>query len=206
MNINVINNVDKELNVIVNKENNDNIEIIIDLKNDNIDLLALKQGDVFHKNNVEYIVLEQLPDKQTVVIRKYLLENKMEFDSDNNNWKTSSIRERLNNNVDGYLREVEDAFGKDKIVTHTVDLLSLDGLDDYVTSNDKISLLTIDQYRKYRKILSENINKWWWLLTPDSTSSGSSASCVQCVGSSGFVGYGHCGCGGGVRPFFIIQS
>lgn len=206
MNINVINNVDKELNVIVNKENNDNIEIIIDLKNDNIDLLALKQGDVFHKNNVEYIVLEQLPDKQTVVIRKYLLENKMEFDSDNNNWKTSSIRERLNNNVDGYLREVEDAFGKDKIVTHTVDLLSLDGLDDYGTSNDKISLLTIDQYRKYRKILSENINKWWWLLTPDSTSSGSSASYVQCVDSDGSVGYDHCGFDVGVRPFFIIQS
>lgn len=206
MNINVINNVDKELNVIVNKENNDNIEIIIDLKNDNIDLLALKQGDVFHKNNVEYIVLEQLPDKQTVVIRKYLLENKMEFDSDNNNWKTSSIRERLNNNVDGYLREVEDAFGKDKIVTHTVDLLSLDGLDDYGTSNDKISLLTIDQYRKYRKILSENINKWWWLLTPDSTSSGSSASYVRCVLSNGDVDYDHCGYDGGVRPFFIIQS
>lgn len=206
MNINVINNVDKELNVIVNKENNDNIEIIIDLKNDNIDLLALKQGDVFHKNNVEYIVLEQLPDKQTVVIRKYLLENKMEFDSDNNNWKTSSIRERLNNNVDGYLREVEDAFGKDKIVTHTVDLLSLDGLDDYVTSNDKISLLTIDQYRKYRKILSENINKWWWLLTPDSTSSGSSASYVRYVSSGGCVYYGLCGYDGGVRPFFIIQS
>ena len=79
-------------------------------------MLALKPGDVFHKSNVEYIVLEQLPDKQTVVIRKYLLENEMEFDSDNNNWKTSSIRERLNNNVDGYLREVEDAFGKDKII------------------------------------------------------------------------------------------
>lgn len=206
MNINVINNVDKELNVIVNKENNDNIEIIIDLKNDNIDLLALKPGDVFRKNNVEYIVLEQLPDKQTVVIRKYLLENKMEFDSDNNNWKTSSIRERLNNNVDGYLREVEDAFGKDKIVTHTVDLLSLDGLDDYGTSNDKISLLTIDQYRKYRKILSENINKWWWLLTPDSTSSGSSASYVLYVLSDGYVDYDHCGYDLGVRPFFIIQS
>ena len=130
----------------------------------------------------------------------------MEFDSDNNNWKTSSIRERLNNNVDGYLREVEDAFGKDKIVTHTVDLLSLDGLDDYGTSNDKISLLTIDQYRKYRKILSENINKWWWLLTPDSTSSGSSASCVRYVSSCGYVDYFHCGCDGGVRPFFIVQS
>lgn len=206
MNINVINNVDKELNVIVNKENNDNIEIIIDLKNDNIDLLALKPGDVFHKSNVEYIVLEQLPDKQTAVIRRYLLENEMEFDSDNNNWKTSSLRERLNNNVDGYLREVEDAFGKDQIVTHTVDLLSLDGLDDYGTSNDKISLLNIDQYRKYRKILGENMDNWWWLLTPDSTPSGSGSRYVRYVNSCGDVSFSLCGCDGGVRPFFIVQS
>lgn len=206
MNINVINNVDKELNVIVNKENNDNIEIIIDLKNNKINLLALKPGDVFHKSNVEYIVLEQLPDKQTAVIRRYLLENEMEFDSDNNNWKTSSLRERLNNNVDGYLREVEDAFGKDQIVTHTVDLLSLDGLDDYGTSNDKISLLNIDQYRKYRKILGENMDNWWWLLTPDSTPSGSGSRYVRYVDSFGSVGYYHCGCGIGVRPFFIVQS
>ena len=206
MNINVINNVDKELNVIVNKENNDNIEIIIDLKNNKINLLALKPGDVFHKSNVEYIVLEQLPDKQTAVIRRYLLENEMEFDSDNNNWKTSSLRERLNNNVDGYLREVEDAFGKDQIVTHTVDLLSLDGLDDYGTSNDKISLLNIDQYRKYRKILGENMDNWWWLLTPDSTPSGSGSRYVQFVDSDGCVFYGLCGYDGGVRPFFIVQS
>lgn len=206
MNINVINNVDKELNVIVNKENNDNIEIIIDLKNNKINLLALKPGDVFHKSNVEYIVLEQLPDKQTAVIRRYLLENEMEFDSDNNNWKTSSLRERLNNNVDGYLREVEDAFGKDQIVTHTVDLLSLDGLDDYGTSNDKISLLNIDQYRKYRKILGENMDNWWWLLTPDSTPSGSGSRYVQYVDSGGRVDCCLCVYYEGVRPFFIVQS
>ena len=166
-NVNVINKAEKELNVTVNNVDG-NIQIIIDTKKDNIDLLLLSVGSVFKIDDVEYIVLDQLTNNKTAVIRKELLEDTMEFDSDNNNWKTSSIRERLNNNVDGYLREVEDAFGKDKIVTHTVDLLSLDGLDDYGTSNDKISLLTIDQYRKYRKILSENINKWWWLLTPDS--------------------------------------
>ena len=155
---------------------------------------------------MKYIVLEQLPDKQTAVIRRYLLENEMEFDSDNNNWKTSSLRERLNNNVDGYLREVEDAFGKDQIVTHTVDLLSLDGLDDYGTSNDKISLLNIDQYRKYRKILGENMDNWWWLLTPDSTPSGSGSRYVRYVRSVGFVCCNPCDCYGGVRPFFIVQS
>ena len=204
-NVNVINNVKEKINVLVNNINGD-IQIVIDLKDNNINLLELKPGETFIKNNTEYIVLEQLSDGKTAVIRKYLLEDEMEFDFDNNNWKTSSLREKLNNDVDGYLKEVEDTFGKDKIVTHTVDLLSLDGLDDYGVSNDKVSLLTIDQYRKYRKYLGD-LNNWWWLITPDSTTpSGSNTSCVQCVDSGGGVFYGRCCFDGGVRPFFIVQS
>ena len=203
-NVNVINNVKEKINVLVNNVNGD-IQIVINLKDNDINLLELKPGETFIKNNTEYIVLEQLSDGKTVVIRKYLLEDEMEFDSDNNNWKTSSLREKLNNDVDGYLKEVEDTFGKDKIVTHTVDLLSLDGLDDYGVSNDKVSLLTIDQYRKYRKYLGD-LNNWWWLITPDSTPSGSNASYVLCVDSDGDVSYDRCCCDGGVRPFFIVQS
>lgn len=204
-NVNVINNVKEKINVLVNNVNGD-IQIVINLKDNDINLLELKPGETFIKNNTEYIVLEQLSDGKTVVIRKYLLEDEMEFDSDNNNWKTSSLREKLNNDVDGYLKEVEDTFGKDKIVTHTVDLLSLDGLDDYGVSNDKVSLLTIDQYRKYRKYLGD-LNNWWWLITPDSTTpSGSNTSFVQCVDSGGDVYYDRCYCGEGVRPFFIVQS
>lgn len=201
-NVNVINKAESDLNVTVNNIDG-GIQIIIDTKKKELDLLALKAGDVFKVDNVEYIVLEQLDGNQTAVIRKDLLEDNMEFDSDNNNWKTSSIREYLNGE---YLEEIEKAFGKDRIVEHTVDLLSLDGLDDYGMSADKVSLLTIDQYRKYRKILGGNLDSWWWLITPDSTPSGDSARCVRCVGSDGGVGCRGCGCDVGVRPFFILQS
>ena len=126
----------------------------------------LKSGETFKVNKVECIVLEQLGRNQTAVIRKELLEDKKKFDSNNNNWRISSIRGFLNGE---YLEEIENVFGKDRIVEHTVDLLSLDGLDDYGTSNDKVSLLTIDQYRKYRKVLGENLDNLWWLLTPNST-------------------------------------
>ena len=165
--------------------------------------MVLKAGETFKADNVEYIVLEQLDGNQTAVIRKELLENEMEFDSDDNNWKTSSIREYLN--VE-YLEKIEKALGKDRIVEHTIDLLSMDGLDDYGTSIDKVSLLTIDQYRKYRKVLGGNLGNWWWLITPDSTPSGDSARYVRCVSSGGSVGYGGCDCDRGVRPFFILQS
>lgn len=202
-NINVINKTEKDLNVTV-KNVDGNIQIIIDKRKADIDLLSLKGGEVFEANNIEYIVLEQLGGNKTAVIRKELLEDDMQFDFDNNNWKTSSIRKKLNND---YLRELEEAFGKDRIVEHTVDLLSLDGLDDYGTSIDKVSLLTVDQYRKYRKLLGENLDKWWWLITPDSTSSGKEACYVRCVDSGGVVGCDGCGWNvEGVRPFFILQS
>ncbi len=200
-NINVINNSEKDLDVTVNNVDG-NIQIIITKKN--IDLLSLKQGKAFEVNGIGYIVLEQLDGNKTAVIRKELLDDNMIFGSDNNNWKSSDVRRKLNGD---YLRELEETFGKDRIIEHTVDLLSLDGLDDYGTSTDKVSLLTIEQYRKYRKVLGENLNKSWWLATPDSTPSGYSSRCVQCVYSDGGVDCGVCyWCGKGVRPFFIIQS
>lgn len=202
-NVKVINKAEKDINVIVNNIDG-NIQIIIDAKKNDLDLLLLKPGEVFKVNNVEYIVLEQLDENQTAVIRKELIEDEMEFDSDNNDWRTSSIRGFLNGE---YLEEIENVFGKDRIVEHVVDLLSLDGLDDYGTSIDKVSLLSIDQYRKYRKMLGENTDNPWWLITPDSTSSGESTRYVRCVGSGGSVFYGGCGWyGKGMRPFFIVQS
>lgn len=201
-NVNIINKAENELDVAINNIDG-SIQIIIDTKKNEIDLLALKAGEMFKVDDVEYIVLEQLDGNQTAIIRKDLLENTMKFDSDDNNWKTSGIREFLNNK---YLEEIEKAFGKDRIVEHTIDLLSMDGLDDYGISVDKVSLLTIDQYRKYRKVLSKNLNNWWWLITPDSTASGWSARYVRCVRSVGNVGCDGCGYDLGVRPFFILKS
>ena len=201
-NVNVVNNVEKDVTVTVNNKNG-NTQIVIDLAGNKVKLSTLKVGDVFKTKNIEYIVLEQLDNDTTAVIRKDLLENKMKFDSDNNNWKTSSIRKYLNGD---YLKKLGESFGEDNIVEHTVNLLSLDGLDDYKASNDKVSLLTIDQYRKYRKVIGENKDSWWWLSTPDSTPSGYGSDFVQYVGSSGDVDDDWYDGSGAVRPFFILKS
>lgn len=169
-----------------------------------VNLALLNAGDTFDVGNTEYIVLEQLNNNQTAVIRKQLLEGYMEFDFEDNNWKTSRIREFLNGE---YLGKIGQAFGKDRIVEHAVDLLSLDGLDDYGTSTDKVSLLTIDQYRKYRKELGRDLSGQWWLVTPDSPCSKLLDSYVLCVRPNGSIDYEYCNWDAcGVRPFFIIQS
>lgn len=164
-------------------------------------LSSVKVGDII---NDKYIVLEHFANGTTAIIRKDLLDDSMKFGDSNNDWRESNIRKYLNND---YLKEIETEFGEDNIVEHTTYLFSMDGLDDYGACRDKVGLLDIDQYRKYRKVLGKNMDRWWWLLTPDSTPSGRSASYVRYVDSDGSVYYGGCDWDdGGVRPFFILKS
>lgn len=163
-------------------------------------LFSVEEGNII---NDKYIVLEHFGDGTTAVIMKDLLEKRMAF-GNTNDWRVSNVRKYLNTD---HINVIENEFGKDNIVEHEVDLLSIDGLDDYGTTRDKISLLTIDLYRKYRKLLGSNMNTGWWLLTPDSTASGDSFTYVQYVNSGGSVGYDDCNWNDKeVRPFFILRS
>ena len=91
-----------------------------------------------------------------------------------------------------------------------MDLISLDGLDDYGKCRDKVSILTADEYKKYRKEIDKAtdgpVNDWWRICTPDSTPSGAGSSGVRVVGSSGALGYGSAINVNAVRPFFVLDS
>lgn len=199
-NVNVINKAKEKVNVEVN-EINGSIQIVIDVPPAGKELSSLKPGEVFKKNGTEYIVCEHFENGSTAIIQKECLEDGMEF-GDTNNWAESGLRKFLNNE---YLKNISDDFSQDNILDHEVDLLSLDGYDDYGRTADKVSVLTIDQYRKYHKFIG-NVDRWNWLATPDSTPSGTDASYVQVVGDCGYVGWGYSGDWGGVRPFFLLKS
>lgn len=168
---------------------------------------SLNPGDVFKdRDGEEYIVLEHPEDGRTAVLKKGLLEE-MQFGS-SNDWRDSYIRQELNST---YLRSLEEKFGKENILAHTVDLFSMDGLDDYGKCQDKVSILTADEYRRYRKALEKAngaaVGGWWWLCTPDSTPSGDGSSYVRLVISSGTLNISTANSGGiAVRPFFILDS
>ena len=117
-----------------------------------------------------------------------------------NDWRDSVIRK----NLVGIAEKIKEEIGG-KIVPIKVDLFSHDGLDDYGTCEDLVSILTYDLYRNNRKSI-EPIDKSFWLCTPDSTPSGFSSDGVQCVDSGGRVDCGWCSCPGAVRPFFILKA
>ena len=124
------------------------------------------------------------------------------FDSASNNWILSKLRNELNTR---FLKKITDEFGEDAVIEFDRDLLSLDGQTEYGHCKDKISMLTVDEYRKYRKFLP-NMDKWWWLLTPWSTPANGYSVTNAVVSPSGVVGYFNCSNEGGVRPACIFSS
>ena len=125
-----------------------------------------------------------------------------EFDSDDNNWATSKLRSYLNKE---FLEKLEKEIGEGNVLGFERNLLSLDGQTEYGSCTDKVSLLTVDEYRKYRKYIP-NANKWWWLISPWSTPCNDYSSTVAVVSPSGRVNDNFFNDDDGVRPFCIFSS
>ena len=201
-NVNVINNAKKDIDITVNN-NDGKIEIIIDLKNKDFKLSkSLKAGDIFKdKDGDKYIILYFMPNGDAVVLKKNSLKS-MKF-GNNNNYNGCDIDKYL---CEEYLSKLEEKFGKNNIVEHEVDFLSLDGEDDYGKIVRKVSILTLDEYRHNKKVIKNHIDEWFWLCTPNSTPSGDGSGGVLCVDSYGcvcYVWYYYCGA---VRPRFVLKS
>lgn len=174
-------------------------------------LYECKVGNVIVDDigNEWYVVEQDIENNRTKVWKKELLEKTYRFDSELNDFRTSEIKNVLNDENGDILTDIYKGFGKENVLIDTVDLLSMDGLHTYGTCDCKVHLGTFDDYRKARKngmFRTEN-EKPFWLDTPDSTNEGCSASYVQVVGGRGYVRYRDCGWGGyGVRPFCSLDS
>lgn len=174
-------------------------------------LYECKVGNVIVDDigNEWYVVEQDIENNRTKVWKKELIDGTYKFDNGSNDFRTSEIKNVLNDENGKILSDIYKGFGKENVLLDTVDLLSMDGLDTYGTCNCKVHLGTFDDYRKARKngmFRTEN-EKPFWLDTPDSTNEGCSASYVLVVRGGG--GVGCCGCGWnvcGVRPFCSLDS
>ena len=125
----------------------------------------------------------------------------MRFDPDINDWRTSELRQCLNND---FLRKLEKEIGEENIIEFERDLLSVDGQKEYEKCKDKVSMLTLDEYRKYRSLIP-NEEYYWWLLTPWSTPCNGYCKWTTVVRPSGSVYNDDCSSSLGVRPVCIFS-
>lgn len=158
-------------------------------------------GKTIEVAGIKWLVLDKL-EKGYLVISDDFYGRGREFDDNCNDWKSSDLRNELNTDL---RKKIESELGTDSLVEFERNLLSLDGQTEYGTCRDYVSLISVDEYRKYRKLLP-NTNKWWWTLTPDSTKCNDDTSYIRVVSPSGSIF--NYGCNGslGVRPVCIFSS
>ena len=162
----------------------------------------IKVGEIITVADTDLIVLDKTDD-EVLCLTKDFVYTYTQFDSSTNNYANSSIR-KLNK---AFAQKLIDEVGKRGLCDIELDLLSLDGFDEYGTVTDKVGLLTIDMYRKYNSIIEKyHVNNWWWLATPWSTPHRGYALHVCSVRCGGSVSYDDCDYYGAVRPFCIFSS
>ena len=162
-------------------------------------LSCLGNGKVFKVAGFEFIKLGSGKDTTAAIMKNILCDS--EF-GDSNNYRLSKVRKLINGD---FRSKIESEIGENNLINHRVDLTANDGLKEYGSVVDKVSLITADNYRRYREYLP-GINDWWWTATPFSTKSNGYPSGVSCVNDSGTLSRNGCGYDGGVRPFCIFSS
>lgn len=159
----------------------------------------MKAGETFKLAGTNWTVLGQVEGGYLC-----LAENTGDrrFSDNTNNYTESEIREYLNGE---FLEKLEKEVGAENITPMERDLTSLDGLKEYGSCKDKVSLISLDEYRKYREFIP-NSGEWWWMITPWSTKSNGWKYSVAVVAPDGCIRGGSCYYRCGVRPFCIFSS
>lgn len=136
----------------------------------------LNQGEIFKWGEKEYILLDIINGGYLCLAKDVWFNSK--FDDHTNNWEHSQLRS-------GMIEEVKD-FIPDfyKLRSFDRDLTTDDGLTGYGDCTDSVSMLTCDEYRKYRRYIPKT-NIWYWTITASTT-----RDCrVRTVESDGLLNY-----------------
>lgn len=160
-----------------------------------------KIGETIEMMGVKWTILDKTEKGYVCLAER--LKDSMKFDSSCNDWKSSDLRNYLNTEL---YKKLAGEIGEENIIPFERNLLSMDGQTEYGTCEDKVSLISLDEYRKYRKHIPNTNDYSWWTLTPDSTKCNGDTTWVRYVSSSGGIGGWGCNGGDGVRPFCIFSS
>lgn len=165
-----------------------------------MNLRELKPGDKFTFKGLEWIVLNNNVDGGVLAIMSFTWQGRgHKFDEDcYNNYAKSSLRKKL-------LTELLPALGVDNLIPHTVDLVADNGDDAYGTVEDKVFILSCDEYRKYCKYVPL-LPEWMWTCTPWYISPNSgNGSHVRSVSTAGNLNSDYVYSSNGVAPACVFN-
>lgn len=157
---------------------------------------ALSPGEHFTYNGIEFICLDVINGNYLAMTAKPYAEIPFDING-KNDWRKSSLRRVLNN-------DFLDLLDRRHLIKQTSDLIADNGDKAYGTSEDYVTILSCDQYRKYRDIVPL-FKEWMWTLTPWSCNP-SNSDIVCSVGATGKVSYDGAYISIGVAPACLFSS
>lgn len=162
--------------------------------------IKLRPGEEFVYNGIRFICLDVIDGNYLAITADCLCEKRFNdnYNDGCNNWKTSTLRRFLNEDV------LEEHFDAKHLIKQTSDLTADNGDKAYGTCEDYITLLTCDQYRKYRDYVPL-FEECMWTLTPWRCDTGN-ASYVRDVNPTGAVYYSYANVSIGLAPVCLFNS
>ena len=130
-----------------------------------IELCKVRPGETFTLDGIDFVKLDEDMGQAFVLTRDVALKN-VPFEDDD------ADREDHNNFCGSWIEQAmatwlsdEHAPIFDAAVERDIDLTTMDGTTGYPPVRTKVGLLTLDEYRKYRKFIPL-VSDWWPLATP----------------------------------------
>lgn len=123
--------------------------------------IKLKPGMKFKYKGIDFICLNIINGNYLAITAEcWCIKRFNEKYGDGcNNWEKSTLRRFLNEDV------LDEHFNTEHLMKQTSDLVADNGDKAYGTCEDYITLITCDQYRKYRDYVP-HFEECMWTLTP----------------------------------------
>lgn len=154
----------------------------------------VKIGSKLEFGKIEFVKLDNAYGGCLCLATNILFGNRFDEDSESN-WEISTLRQEL-------MKVIGDYIDISALVPFDRDLMTDDGLTDYGHCTDTVSLLTCDEYRKYRRLIP-NCGECQWTITADSVTYSYYVRIVYSDGSldisSAYFG------NNGVRPLCVLK-
>lgn len=166
-----------------------------------------KPGDIIEIAGKKFVVLDDLSpfseesEGHDLLILSLESQGESRF-GENNNYAESELRRRTAAWLDDLLDHGVDP---DLIRSRTIDLTTLDGHGEYGTLEVKAAPLTLDEARKYAKVIP-NCDDACWLATGWGGPEYFGATIALGVNTDGGWNGDNCSYSYGVRPALVISS
>lgn len=188
-------NADGSMAILLVEEKSDTVK-----KNGAVPVGKVAPGTVVKIADRKYIVLGHGSDTTAMITKDIVYKCKY---MGSGYYEKSYVRTWLNT---PFYLELCSAVGSENIVEHKVNLMAEDGTGKGFCK-DKVSLITIDNYRRYREYIKRVDDPFWTAnritynrsIVPES-------NFISVIDGNGIFGWRNYEENYGVRPYFIVDS